>query len=214
MAETPICQFKIPNALEKAGNKELSVRGTTVDREGKCALWTTWVTVPLPESAADIAQATADAAAKVAEAAAATALALKGGGEEVAVVVEADPAGGTASDPAMLMVKEEEEEVAPVLPPAEVSDAAVAVEGGAEGGGGAVVEEGSSSVVSSDERMEALMARLLALEADKKERDERESGLVAKLEEAVGRAERAEAMLQAMEAEEEAAMEKVAPNVE
>ena len=53
MAETPICQFKIPNALEKAGNKELSVRGTTVDREGKCGLWTTWVTVPLPESAAD-----------------------------------------------------------------------------------------------------------------------------------------------------------------
>ena len=31
------------------------MRGTTVDRERKCALWTTWVTVPLPESAADIA---------------------------------------------------------------------------------------------------------------------------------------------------------------
>ena len=55
--------------------------------------------------------------------------------------------------------------------------------------------------------------RRLALEADKKERDERERA-AAKLEEAVGRAERAEAMLQAMEAEEEAAMEKVAPNVE
>ena len=51
MTETPNAEFKIPDAAAKAAKGELTVRGATVDKEGKCSFWTKWMTVPPPEAA-------------------------------------------------------------------------------------------------------------------------------------------------------------------
>ena len=42
MAETATASFKIGGAAEK----QLEVRGATVDKDGKSSLWTSWVKVP------------------------------------------------------------------------------------------------------------------------------------------------------------------------
>jgi len=72
VTETSTAAFKLARAAEK----KLEVRGATVDKEGRCSLWTAWVAVPQPEAltnAASVAEAcepaeTADASAPAAAA--------------------------------------------------------------------------------------------------------------------------------------------------
>jgi hypothetical protein len=49
VTETSTAAFKIARAAEK----KLEVRGATVDKEGRCSLWTAWVPVPQPEALAE-----------------------------------------------------------------------------------------------------------------------------------------------------------------